>query len=194
MLDKEGDQIYYVYAHRKNTDNIIFYIGKGKDRRHLSLSGRNQHWKNTANKHGWHSQILKCGISEVDALDLEELIINTIGVDNLCNQNYFNGGMSGFKHSIESKSKMSKSKIGITPWNKGLKLESSSFRMRGHNNPMFGKKNNHSQSTRQKLRESHGTMVCDIQTGFFYSSITEASESLKIGRKTLKLKRRLEIC
>lgn len=193
MQDKVVEDNYYVYLHRKKDDHKIFYVGKGKDKRFKSLSGRNNHWVNTSKKHGWYPIIVKDSLSEEDALDIEELIINTIGIENLCNKNYFNGGKSGFSHSIESKIKMSLRKIGKPSWNKGIKNLDSSIRMSGKNNPMYGKKIIHSKETIEKIREKNGTLVCDLHTGIFYNSITEASKILCIGRKTKKLKSRIHI-
>lgn len=194
MQNKEGVDKFYVYVHRKKDDNIIFYVGKGQANRYKSISGRNLHWKNTCKKHGWYSVIIQNNLTESDALDLEELIIKTIGLENLCNKNYFNGGKSGYTHSVESKSKMSISKKGHTPWNKGKTSIESSIRMSGSNNPMFGKKVVHTSSTLQTLREKNGTMVCDLETGIFYNSIAEAGERLNLGRKTIKLRNRIHIC
>lgn len=194
MLDKVDNNIFYVYVHRKNSDGKIFYIGKGKNKRHKSISGRNQHWKNTALKHGWYANIVQSKLSEEDSLELEEFMIETIGLDNICNKNYFNGGKSGFKHTEESKEKMSKSKKGILPWNKGLKLTEYSLRMTGENNPMFGKKVKHSKETISILRKKNGALVCDLLTGIFYDSMTEMAFALNIGRKTNSFKQRAYIC
>lgn len=191
MLDKvDNKNIFYVYLHRKNNDNKIFYVGKGKENRYLSKSGRNLHWKNTVKKYGYYSNIIKDGLSEIDSLELEEFLINFIGIENLCNKNYFNGGKSGFKHTKESKERMSKAKKGHTPWNKGIKCYASSLRMQGENNPMYGKKKVHSKDVISRLRKTNGTLVCDLQTGIFYDSITEMANALCIGRKTNELKKR----
>jgi hypothetical protein len=194
MQNKVDNSNYYVYVHKKKNSDIIFYVGKGKLNRHKSLSGRNLHWKNTAKKNGWYSVIVKNNLVEEEALELEEFMIETIGLENLCNKNYFNGGKSGFLHTIESKEKMSIAKKGKPSWNKGKTCIETSIRMQGQNNPMYGKTNNHTEEVRQKLREKNGTIVCDLQTGIFFNSITEAGERLNIGRKTIRLRNRIHIC
>lgn len=191
MQDKEGVDNYYVYVHRKKDNGCIFYVGKGKLKRYKSLSGRNAHWINTSKKHGWISVIVKNNLCEDESLELEELIINTIGIDNLCNKNYFNGGKSGYKHSLESRKKMSNSKKGNVPWNKGMKNPISSLRMQGKNNPMYGKKVVHTPDTLYKLRKKNGTCVCDLKTGIFYDSMNEMAYSLCIGRKSSEFKIRV---
>lgn len=194
MLDRVNDVKFYVYLHRRADNGNVFYVGKGQGNRHIVHTSRNTHWKNTSRKYGWFSEIIyRCNNEEI-ALELEELIILTIGVDNLCNMIISNRGNSGFNHSIESRNKMSISKKGIIPWNKGVRCEYASIRMSGKNNPMYGKKKIHSLEAIEKMRKKNGTLVCDSHTGIFYDSITEASQYICIGRKTNKLKRRLIIC
>lgn len=190
MPDKVEKDKFYVYVHKRKDTDQIFYVGKGKNKRYLSLSGRNLHWKNTCNKYGWYAVIIKYCIDEDEALELEESMITEIGLDNLCNKNYFNGGKSGYIHSAESKLKMSNSKKGSIPWNKGLKNPNASERMKGLNNPMYGKKKIHSTNTLLKLRQKNGTLVCDLYTGIFYDSIIEMSFYLDRGRKSKAFKTR----
>lgn len=191
MLDKVDKDDYYVYLHRKKYNDKIFYVGKGSNNRHRSVSGRNLHWQNTSSKYGWYSIVVQNNLFEEDALELEEFIIDIIGLQNLCNKNYFNGGKSGYNHSLESKQKMINSKKGSIPWNKGIKCKYSSLRMQGENNPMYGKKRVHSKETLDKLRKSNGIPVCDLYTGIFYNSMSEMSIALCIGRKTTEFKRRV---
>jgi hypothetical protein len=191
MSVKEGDNIFYVYLHRKKDDQKIFYVGKGKEGRYKSISGRNLHWRNTVSKHGLCSKVVRKNLDENEALELEEFLIQVIGLENLCNKNYFNGGKSGYTHSLQSREKMSESKKGKTPWNKGLKCERSSIRMRGDKNPFYGKKKSHSNEVLFKLRRKNGTTVCDLETGIFYDSMTEMSITLGIGRKTTAFKKRV---
>ena len=190
MQNKVDENNFYVYLHRKKHSDKIFYVGKGKNNRHISKSGRNLHWKNTILKYKWYSIKVQCNLSEDDALELEEFLIQEIGLFNLCNKNYFNGGKSGFKHSEETKLNMSIYRKGKTPWNKGIKSVESSIRMLGSNNPMFGKKKIHSKETILKLQEKNGTEVCDLYTGIFYSSLNLMSNAINQGRKTTEFKKR----
>jgi hypothetical protein len=184
MSDKD-DNIFYVYIHRRLSDNKLFYVGKGKNKRHSSGCSRNDHWKNIASKHGWYSKILKKNLSEKEAYDLEEIIINRVGVDNLSNRNFYNKGQSGYKHSEKSKNKMSESKKGRTPWNKGLKMPEMSESRKGINNPRYGAKTVHTENTKRKLRLKFGILVCDLSTGIFYESVEEACCLLQTSRRRI---------
>lgn len=190
MQDKEEKNNYYVYLHKRKDNDKIFYVGKGKNKRYISLSGRNRYWKNTSIKYGWYSTIIQNNLSEPVALELEEFLISEIGIKNLCNQNYFNGGKSGYRHTEETKLKMRLLKLGKLPWNKGIKSLKSSERMKGTNNPMYGKKKIHSQEVLARLSEKNGTLVCDLETGIFYNSIIEMSFYLNRSRKSNYFKNR----
>lgn len=100
-------QIFYVYVHRRASDNSIFYIGKGKDRRAWDKSSRNPHWKRIASKHGLIVEVIKDGLTECCALTLEKIAISKFGIDNLANFTFGGGGTSGFTHSDETKKKIS---------------------------------------------------------------------------------------
>lgn len=91
---------YYVYLHRRTTDNKVFYVGKGKDKRAFDSYSRNAYWENTVNKHGLTVEIIYSKLSEEDALSLEK---ETIAVmrenfpDTLCNMTDGGEGISGYK-------------------------------------------------------------------------------------------------
>lgn len=107
---------FYVYCHRKKTNGECFYIGKGKGYRHSCKTSRNQHWYNVVNKHGFTSEILINGISETKAFELEYLICEQIGYNNLVNIRE-EKGWGGYSHSYETKKKMSNSHKGKSkPW------------------------------------------------------------------------------
>ena len=193
MLDKEDKNNFYVYLHRKKKNDEIFYVGKGIGVRYKKSAGRSSYWSDVALNNEWYATIIKDNLSEEDALELESIIIRTIGLENLCNQNYFKGGKYGYVCSLSTRQRMSESKKGHTPWNKGVKCEYSSLKMKGKNNPMYGKKRVHSKEVLSKLRKTNGTLVCDLHTGIFYDSITEMSETLGIGRKTVELRKRIHL-
>lgn len=66
MTDK-----YYVYLHRRLTDNKPFYVGKGSGNRAWSEQGRNKYWLNTKHKHGIFVEILFDGLTEKEAFECE---------------------------------------------------------------------------------------------------------------------------
>jgi len=49
---------FYVYVHIKESDNTVFYVGKGSGGRAWDFYGRNVYWKNVKNKHGVRVEIL----------------------------------------------------------------------------------------------------------------------------------------
>ena len=105
---------FYVYLHFRNDDGSIFYVGKGYGNRHKSLSGRNPHWKNTANKHGWFSEVVTPLMSEDDAFYAERMIIYYYRESGfkLCNIADGGEGSSGVKHTEETREKYRAAKIG----------------------------------------------------------------------------------
>jgi hypothetical protein len=100
---------FYVYCHRKKTDGKCFYIGKGTVGRYKHINGRNSHWNNIVNKHGFTWEILINNISEEKAFELESLICNQIGYENLCNLNQEKGN-GGWTRSNETILKLKKPK------------------------------------------------------------------------------------
>lgn len=62
---------FYVYVHIKESDNTVFYVGKGSGVRAWDFYGRNVYWKNIKNKHGVRVEILFSDLEEKDAFDLE---------------------------------------------------------------------------------------------------------------------------
>ena len=75
---------FYVYIHVNS--NGIFYIGKGCGERYRSKDYRNKHWKNTTNKYlNWKAIKLIKDLSEERAYEIEKILIELIGLDNLTN-------------------------------------------------------------------------------------------------------------
>ena len=92
------EQKFYVYEHRRASDGRVFYVGKGCGNRSKTTSKRNKHWQNVVNKHGFTHHIIKSGISECEAFDLEQKIIDRYGVENLSNMT---GGGDGMKRPTQ---------------------------------------------------------------------------------------------
>lgn len=105
---------YYTYLHRKQSDNSVFYIGKGRGNRAHSRSGRSSKWKRCAEKHGIVVEVLAGWPTEREALDHECFLIKCfreMGAD-LCNHTDGGEGVSGLKHSEASKRRMAQAKLG----------------------------------------------------------------------------------
>jgi len=97
--------MFYVYVHRRATDNKIFYVGKGKGRRAYEINNRNNHWKYTFIKHGLIIELVCNFYDEKDAFTLERELISWYGRGNLCN--YTDGGEGLSNPSDETRRKLS---------------------------------------------------------------------------------------
>ena len=116
----KSTNIYYVYVHRKISDNSIFYVGKGKKNRAYTSYGRNTYWKNIVNKYGYTVEIVQNYLPEWLALELEMYLIQLYKNQNyaLCNITEGGEGRSGVPHSPETKEKISIANKG-NKWNVG---------------------------------------------------------------------------
>jgi hypothetical protein len=110
---------FYAYVHARPdfaSAHDIFYVGKGSGNRSAQLTQRNFHHANTIKKHG--PQNIRIGqmpcSSESTALSLEIGLIKTLrrmGVK-LCNFTDGGEGVSGHKHTAESRALMSAQRVG----------------------------------------------------------------------------------
>lgn len=99
--------MFYVYVHKRKTDGRIFYVGKGCKNRAWWFYGRSEYWNRVSNKHGVVVEILKDGLSEPEAHEMEIKLISKIGRKMLCNHTNGGEGMSGWKASPETLKKLS---------------------------------------------------------------------------------------
>lgn len=106
---------FYVYVHMRKTDDSVFYVGKGCRYRSTSKEGRNPHWHNIANKHGFIAEIVETGLTCEAACAAEIKLIQDLkdqGIK-LCNKTNGGEGALGFKHSEETKEKIRLLKTGV---------------------------------------------------------------------------------
>lgn len=103
---------FYVYLHRRATDQSVFYVGKGTGPRAKSRAGRSQYWKRIVSKHGLSIEIIEAGMQEWWAFEREEELISFYGKKSLCNLTDGGEGPSGLRHRDESKARMSAAKTG----------------------------------------------------------------------------------
>jgi hypothetical protein len=130
---------FYVYVHRKKSDGNVFYIGKGTGRRFKSKEGRNQHWKNVAEKHGWEAEIIAFFLQERCAFSYERILISLIGMNNLANKTNGGEGVSGYKAPPEVRAKLSAARLGakkspehaekVAAWHRGKKRPESTKKL-----------------------------------------------------------------
>jgi hypothetical protein len=97
---------FFVYIHKRATDGKIFYVGKGCRYRHKSKWARSQHWHNIVNKYGYTIEIVKNGLSEQEAFELEIKLIAKYNSTGLCNRTIGGEGASGVIVSDETKAKL----------------------------------------------------------------------------------------
>lgn len=156
--------MFYTYAHYTTDTNELFYIGKGFGKRAREKSNRNRWWHNKVNKHGFVAKILAYWDTEEDALIHEKFLIGCFRDMGVCLVNLADGGKSntgwkhseetkqkmseqrkgkayalGYKHSVETRERMRKSQVGRkhTPET----LEKMRQAQKGENNAMWGKPN-----------------------------------------------------
>lgn len=86
---------FYVYLHRRKTDDKVFYVGKGHSYRSTSRSGRNRWWRSVEAKHGYYAEILEGGLSNEEACALEVKTIADLRKSGIKLCNIANGGESG---------------------------------------------------------------------------------------------------
>lgn len=100
---------FYVYVHRRETDGLPFYVGKGHSKRAWVFSKRNKYWKNTKNKHGILVEIVFENLSEEEAFDCEKntiLEFKHFGYP-LTNMTFGGEGVKGLIVSEETRNKIS---------------------------------------------------------------------------------------
>lgn len=66
---------YYVYVHYRESDNLPFYVGKGKGNRAYDFNKRNIYWNRVKNKHGIRVEIIFENLEEDEAFQLEKDVI-----------------------------------------------------------------------------------------------------------------------
>ena len=109
---------YYIYQHRAVDTGNIFYVGKGKDKRHSDKNKRNRYWKFYVEKHGFTSEIIANGLSEELAFLAEMECIDVYkrrGIQ-LVNATDGGEGATGYKHTAEHKASMKGNKNGSASW------------------------------------------------------------------------------
>ena len=156
-----------IYCYIDKKDNQIVYIGKDSNidknkryRDHLAPSNYNAQPINRILQNNPNRYIYRVLWEIDDCTDNHLNQMEIFYIKKYAPQfNFTEGGdgMSGFRHSEETRKKISETNKGKTPWNKGKthSLESRkkmSESKKGENNPMYGKK--HSEESRKKISEA----------------------------------------
>ena len=104
---------YYIYAHIRNDNNKIFYIGKGCNNRAYIQSNRSLYWKRIVSKYGYNVKILLNDLSEEEAYKYEIFYIDIEKKKGNCEANFTIGGDGVRVDKRWWNDKISKSLIGI---------------------------------------------------------------------------------
>jgi hypothetical protein len=169
-----------VYLHRKPVDGSIFYVGIGnKEKRAHHFYGRNAHWTNTYNKYGASVEIVANVATRELANELEEFLIEEIGIDNLCNKTQGGDGFKG-EHTEESKNKMSKTRTGMYVGKKRNEyfcqmVKDSKRGYRPHPS---------SWENAAKLKKENATLIKELTTGFI-GKIWDIEQHFSIDRRAV---------
>jgi hypothetical protein len=103
---------FYTYVHRRETDDAIFYVGKGQKNRAQSPHGRNKHWKNTVAKHGLKVEIAAEWVTEVEAFEHEKRLISQYRADGQPLVNKTDGG-EGAAGRVYTKEELAALKVRV---------------------------------------------------------------------------------
>lgn len=122
---------YYIYIHRRLSDNKVFYVGKGKGNRAWVNIGRNIYWSRVAQKHGCYVDIIFSNLTDEDSYEIEHCTIQELLYFNENLTNLTEGGTGGLNPSKETRLKQSLAKKGKKPHNYGKPLPSVSMDKNG---------------------------------------------------------------
>jgi len=171
------NEVFYVYEHTRNDTNEVFYVGKGSNGRCRTKIGRNQHWHNIVNFAGFTVRKIFKNITEEFALELEKRRIQELRAQGIPIVNYTDGGdgVSGYKHTDETKAKMSAKKTGVKlkPFSVVHKQKISEA-AKGSNNPMYGK---------EFTKEHRARLIASAKAKVFSDEHRANLSKAMIGRK-----------
>ena len=182
----EDERRYYVYGYIRLDTNSYFYIGKGTGIRYKRIDIRSNHFKNIINKVDCVVEIIKDNLTEKEALELEcELIQQLVfeegytmefddyddknknGINHLVNNTYGGEGISGYKHTDETKKKCVH-----------YGEENGMYGMRGELSPHYGKHYSDEHKEKIKMNNPRRKRVYCIELDREFNSYREAERIL----------------
>lgn len=199
-----GERLFYVYAHRRRSDGEIFYIGKGTRHRAMESASRCAHWHNIVKKYGgFDVEVVGVFDSEQEAFDHERFAIFCLRAfgARLANKTSGGDGVSGLRHTEESKALMSSRQKGkrlsdetrrkMSESRRGKKVPAISIACKGRVVSAEGRKNMSmarramDPATKKRLAESlrakHSVAIRCIELGVVFPSIRAAVKWLREG-------------
>lgn len=99
----------YVYGHYRKDTNQLFYVGKGCGGRCSSVKGRNRHWTNIVNKHGFYYKIIIANVTDEEARSSEKeliLFLRELGANIVNMTDGGDGTPAGFRRTQEHRDKI----------------------------------------------------------------------------------------
>jgi group I intron endonuclease len=189
--------LFYVYEHWRLDRDECFYVGKGRGGRAYSMKNRNRHHQAIVAKLGrigsaFEVRMVSTGFSEHDAFELEKERIafwRSAGSD-LTNLTIGGEGVSGLKHTDESKAKMGLTHLG-NKYNLGRvwtdeQRKSMSEKKRGCKAPVETKKMKKNRLANiQKSAVTRRKKVICINDGVTFDSVVEAASRYNVCKTTI---------
>lgn len=151
--------MFYVYEYYDKDNNVVFYVGKGRNRRYKNISDRNDDFKNYYLNHRCGVRIIKYFVNEDDAFKYEEELIAKYKSIGECFCNRIHGGLGGVAGVWTEEKRQYQS--GHNPMKDQKQIE----RMR-KNNLM------HNRQTKEK-QVSHKKLIFYGKEYYFYKELAE---------------------
>lgn len=164
---------FYVYIHRRATDGVPFYVGKGKGLRAWDVDRRTAWWKRVMAKYGHTVEIAQDGLQEWAAFELERDLIalygrRDLGLGQLLNLTDGGEGASGQIRSEESNQRLRNSMQQY--WSDPLWCAEHADRMSVlWDGPMRDK-------ICASRRKNQGRAIMCLETGVVFASVIECVE------------------
>lgn len=189
----------YVYRHIRLDNNEVFYIGVSDTTNNYARAKqcvkRNKFWKNIINKTEFKVQIIWECSSRTELLEKEREFIALYGRKDLnngtlCNLTDGGDGVHNYKHTLETKEKMAKARVG-----KDFSLIYTKDVREKMSKNISGKKRTPEQRNKISIAKigkgnkgdnNNAKLVLDTYTGIFYDCAKDACESVSANYSTFK--------
>ena len=179
MLDKQ----FYVYVHMKNTDDSVFYVGKGSKYRSTSKNGRSKYWHNIVNKYGFTAEIVKSVLTFEEANSYEMYLIAKLREEgcHLCNMTDGGEGRAGYVVNEETKQAISKATKGKK------RSEDTKAKMKGNKNAFGAKRSVETKAKMSASKKGKNNIIGRPVSEETRKKISETSKKTWAAKKQLKL-------